>query len=343
MATGSDTKMAAEIAEIPEVLGRQVREGMPVYRETGRRLRAAGLRGFVTCARGTSDHAATFFKYIFETGTGLPVASIGPSVASVYNTKLKLEGFAAFTFSQSGGSPDLAALQAAAGRGNAQTIAVLNVADSPVGEGADTVLPVLAGPEEAVAATKSFVGMLFASLAILAGYRDDHDLESALVELPDLAREALGSDWSSATVPLARSSSLFCIGRGPSLAIAGEAALKFKETCQLHAEACSAAEVLHGPVAIANARLAALIFGSGGMAGASCLATVQRLRSQGAVAYTVGTVHGPRVLPVPASTHDLLDPVLQAIAFYRFVEDLAIRIGQNPDAPEGLSKVTKTM
>ncbi len=340
---GSDTKMAAEIAEIPDVLRRQVIEGLPVYRETGRRLRGAGLRGFVTCARGTSDQAATFFKYIFETGTGLPVASIGPSVASVYNTRLRLEGFAALTFSQSGGSPDLAALQAAARQGNAHTIAILNVTDSPVGEGADTVLPVLAGPEEAVAATKSFIGMLFASLSILAGYRDDHSLESALRDLPDLALEALDSDWSSATVPFARSSSLFCIGRGPSLAIAGEAALKFKETCQLHAEACSAAEVLHGPVAIANARLAALIFGVGGMAGASSLATVQRLRGQGAMVYTVGAVHGPRVLPVPTGIHDLVDPVLQAIAFYRFVEDLAIRIGQNPDAPLGLTKVTRTV
>jgi len=335
--------MAAEIADIPQVLERQVSGGLPLYLDTGAWLRSMDLRGFVTCARGTSDQAATFFKYAFETTTGLPVTSIGPSVASIYHARLKLDGFAALSFSQSGGSPDLVALQAAAGRGGATTIAILNVTDSPLGAGASAVLPVLAGPEVAVASTKSFVGMLFASLAILAGYQGDRALEARLREFPDKARLALDTDWSASMDQLARSSSIFCIGRGPSMAIAGEAALKIKETCQLHAEAFSAAEFMHGPVALADAGRTALLFGSGGLADASLRHAASRMRSQGMTVYSAGTSGRPGASAAQAGSHEYLDPILQIIAFYRFVENVAISAGHDPDVPRGLTKVTRTM
>ncbi len=335
--------MAAEIADIPQVLERQVSGGLPLYLETGAWLRSMDLRGFVTCARGTSDQAATFFKYAFETTTGLPVTSIGPSVASIYHARLKLDGFAALSFSQSGGSPDLVALQAAAGRGGATTIAILNTTDSPLGAGASVVIPVLAGPEVAVASTKSFVGMLFASLAILAGYQGDQALEARLRELPDKARLVLDTDWSAAMDQFARSSSIFCIGRGPSLAIAGEAALKFKETCQLHAEAFSAAEFMHGPVVLAGADRTALLFGSEGLADKSLRHAACKMRSQEMTVFSAGTPGRTGVLAAPAGNHEYLDPILQIIAFYRFVEEVAVSTGHDPDAPRGLTKVTKTM
>ena len=274
------TLMAAEIAEIPDVIARQI-DALDTYLEAGRHLRQDGTRGLVTCGRGTSNHAATFFKYLVETSTGLPVASIGPSVVSVYDATLRLDGFACLTFSQSGGSPDLAALQQAAKDGGAQTTAVLNVLESPVGDGADLVLPVLAGPERAVAATKSFVGMTVASLAIVAGYLNDGELIVALKTLPDLARDALGRDWSHAGPPLARANSLYCVGRGLNLAVAAEAALKLKETCHLHAEACSAAELFHGPVAIVDGSFGALVFGTRGRAESSIDASIARLRELG--------------------------------------------------------------
>ena len=335
--------MAAEIAEIPVVLERQVDTGLPIYLETGERLRGMSVHGFVTGARGTSGQAATFFKYVFETATGLPVTPIGPSVASIYHAKLNLGGFAALSFSQSGGSPDLVALQQAAGEGGAHTIAVLNVTDSPLGAGAGSVVPVFAGPEAAVASTKSFVGMLFASLAILAGYQGDQALESRLRMLPDMARRALDSDWTTAADRIARSSSIFCIGRGPSLAVAGEAALKIKETCQLHAEAFSAAEFMHGPVALAGPGLTALTFGSGSLADASIRHAECRMRSQEMTVFSAGMSNGPGGLPAPGGNHEFLDPVLQVIAFYRFVEDLAVSTGHDPDTPRGLTKVTKTV
>ncbi|MFS4580658.1 SIS domain-containing protein [Phaeobacter sp. C3_T13_0] len=341
--TATKTFMAREIAEIPAMFERQLRDGLDQYWDVGARLHTSDLNGFVTCARGTSDHAATFFKYMMETQTGLPVASIGPSVASVYNSRLKLSGFASVAFSQSGGSPDLTKLQAAASEGGARTVSILNVVDSSLGKASETVLPIYAGPETAVAATKSYVGMLFATLGILAGFTNDKELKAAMLELPDLARSTLMADWSAAALPIARSGSMFCIGRGPGFSIAAEAALKFKETCRLHAEAYSAAEVLHGPVAIAGGQFAALLFSSDGPASESVQAARQKLLTQGASVFSTGAEHKPGVLFVPKVDHKFLTPLLQAIAFYGFVEDLSLRLGNNPDAPAGLLKVTETI
>ncbi|WP_380057412.1 SIS domain-containing protein [Falsihalocynthiibacter sp. SS001] len=341
--TVHQTHMAREIAEIPAMFERQLSEGLEQYFEVGANLRASNLNGFVTCARGTSDHAATFFKYLMETRTGLPVASLGPSLASVYETQLKLNGFGSIAFSQSGGSPDLTKLQAAAKEGGAKTVSILNVVESPLGSASDTVLPIYAGPETAVAATKSYVGMLFASLGILAGFNNDQRLMASLFDLPELARSTLNADWSAAAIPFARSGSMFCVGRGPGFSIAAEAALKFKETCRFHAEAYSAAEMLHGPVAIAGDQFAALLFSSDGPASVSLNAARQKLLKQGASVFMTGEAHETGVLFVPKARHELLDPLLQAIAFYRFVEDLSLRLGHNPDAPTGLLKVTETL
>ena len=334
--------MASEIHEIPDMLARQI-DNVEAYWNIGQRLKEDDIRGIVTCARGTSDHAANFFKYLMEPQTGLPVASIGPSVASVYGSRLRLEGFACLSFSQSGASPDLAALQTSAKKGGARAIAILNETESPLGKGADTVLPVMAGPERAGAATKSFVGMMFASLGILAGYRRDKAIMNAFGDLPGLALEALGLDWSSAALPLARSGSLYCVGRGTGLAVAAEAALKFKETCRLHAEAHSAAEIFHGPIAISGERFAVLFFGGRGGVESSLDMAVENLRTQGASVFLAHPDSEKASLPVPFSTHDLFDPLLQSITFYCFVEKLARGLGENPDAPSGLRKITETV
>ena len=205
------------------------------------------------------------------------------------------------------------------------------------------MLPVLAGLERAVAATKSFAGMLFASLAILAGYRQDWEMRAAFEELPGLALEALGLDWSSAALPLARSGSLFCVSRGTGLAVAAEAALKFKETCRLHAEAHSAAELFHGPVAIVNERFPVLFFGARGSAESSLDAAIKGLRKRGACVLLAHPDSEKASLPMPRSRQEVFDPLIQSVAFYKFVERLARDLGKDPDAPPGLNKVTKTV
>ena len=343
MAEKASTWMRAEIDEIPDVLQRQIDLGLEDYWEAGRDLAARDLNGFVTCARGTSDHAATFFKYLIEIHTGLPVASIGPSVGSLYKAPLKLENFACLTLSQSGGSPDLAALQTTAKAGGAETIAILNETDSLVGRSASCVLPIHAGPEKAVAATKSYIGMLFASLGLMAGFLGDNELKSALGSLPDYARKAVENDWAEAIVPVARAQSLFCVGRGPGLAVAGEAALKFKETCHLHAEAYSAAEILHGPVAVVDPSFATLFFDTGDASQSSLDLAEEKLLAKGATVFRVSVLNGWNVAEGMRAGHPLMEPVLHAISFYGFVEALSVQLGFNPDAPVGLKKVTQTI
>jgi len=337
------TKMAAEIAEIPEMLARQIDTGLDDYLAAGRDLASCDLRGFVTCARGTSDNAATFLKYVIEIRAGLPVASIGPSAGSVYDAPLRLGDFACLTFSQSGTSPDIVALQEAAARGGARTIAFLNETGSRAGAGAETVLPLHAGPERAVAATKSFVAMLFASLGLAAGLLRDKSLEDDLRSLPEPMAGALQDDWPLAGFAVVRPASLYCIGRGPGLAVAAEAALKFKETCRIHAESCSAAEILHGPVVLAGTGLAALLFDAEDEAKASVRAALKRLCERGARTFLVSSDASEETrLPVPRCGNPLLVPLLQIVGFYRFVEALSRELGEDPDRPEGLAKVTET-
>ena len=337
------SQMAKEIAEIPDVLQRQIDNGLDRYLDFGRELSVHRPRGFVTCARGTSEHAANFFKYVVESRTGIPVASIGPSVASVYSASLNLSGFVCMTFSQSGCSPDLAAFVRAASVGNARTVAIVNQSNSPVEQASDIALAVLAGPETAVAATKSFVSMLFAGLGVLSGFLNDRSLEESLRRFPNTARLALDCDWSRAEVPMARSGSLFCIGRGPGYAVAQEAALKLKETCRLHAEAYSAAEVMHGPVVLANRSFSALLFDSSDGARRSILAAKAELQGRLARTFLVTDDQAqPDRLAIPQSSHPLLVPLTQITAFYAYVETLCRKLGENADQPSGLQKVTET-
>ncbi|QDG94761.1 SIS domain-containing protein (plasmid) [Rhizobium sp. NIBRBAC000502774] len=336
--------MLREIREIPTVVARQLVDALPAYWEEGLRLRREKPRFIITCARGSSDQAALFFKYLVETRIGIPVASVGPSVASVYASSLDYRDGVCLTVSQSGGSPDLASLQAAARAGGARTVALLNTPQSLVGDTADTVLPMFAGPELAVAATKSYVASLVALLAVIAAWSDDRTLMEALKNLPVVLDQAVEQDWSAALIPVAASRSLFTIARGPTAAVAGEAALKLKETCRLHAEAYSAAEVRHGPIALARDRFAAILFATEDQGGTSLREAGHALADAGASVFAVGSsVPGLTALPFASAGHPLVDPVSQVSSFYRFVEALSVALGENPDKPDLLKKVTETV
>ena len=338
----TETLMLREIREIPDVVARQVTVGASLYRDAGARLRRDAPRFIVSCARGSSDQAASYFKYLAEVRLGVPVASIGPSVASVYNAELHLAKALLLTVSQSGGSPDLVDLQAKGQAGGAYTLALLNETDSPVGNAADSVLPMSAGPEKAVAATKSFVASLVALASVVAAWSEDEALNEALERLPEAIARSLECDWSAAAVPIAAAQSLYTMSRGPGLAIAGEAALKLKETCRLHAEAYSAAELRHGPIVLARDRFAALVFTNGDQSDASVLDAAERLAAAGTCVFIAGGT-GRKALPVVPAPDPLLAPICHAVSFYRFVEGLSVSLGENPDAPAMLRKVTETV
>jgi glucosamine--fructose-6-phosphate aminotransferase (isomerizing) len=336
--------MAAEVAEIPAAAARFLAGAQPALAAAAAALRARDPGLFVTVARGSSDHAATYLKNAVELQAGVPVASAGPSVASVYRRPLRLAAAACLGISQSGQSPDIVETMRAAAAAGAVTVAITNAADSPLAAASEHCLPLLAGSERSVAATKTFVTSVLAGLALLAEWRADADLRAAVAGLPEALAAALELDWSPLAARLVRARSAFVIGRGPAIAIAGETALKLKETCGLHAEAYSAAEVLHGPAAIVQAQFPVLALAVGDAAEPGVVQTAERLAAQGADVFVTGAAAAGTVrLPAPRGLHPLVAPLVLAVGAHACVEALARRRGFDPDLPPHLRKVTETV
>ncbi|AYD03238.1 SIS domain-containing protein [Neorhizobium sp. NCHU2750] len=338
------THMRQEINEIPEAVARLLDRSAADLQKAGNALRAADPAFLVTIARGSSDHAATFIKYAVELTAGRPVASLGPSLASIYGAKMKLAGGAAIAISQSGKSPDIVAMADAATKSGAVTVALTNTLASPITDASLHAVDINAGPELAVAATKSFVNSIVAGLALLSEWTGDEALKAAICDLPDHLHKAVALDWSEFADRLGEAESLYMLGRGPALAIASEAALKFKETSNMHAEAYSAAEVLHGPVALVENSFPVLAFAARDAAEASVVEIVDSLAGKRALAFaTSGKVSSARQLPFVATGHPLTDALALIVPFYGFVEAWSRSKGFNPDQPAALKKVTETL
>jgi glucosamine--fructose-6-phosphate aminotransferase (isomerizing) len=341
----SATYMAAEIAETAAALRRQLDANAGAAKRLAAELRAREPALVVTIARGSSDHAALFLKHVVELKLGLACASLGPSIASLYRAPLRLSGALAITISQSGRSPDIVAMQHAAKAAGATTVALVNDAASPVAADADAVLPLLAGEERSVAATKSMIASLAAGAALVAEWAEDGELAGALDRLPtvlDASRAAAPADMEAT---LAATNSLFVVGRGATFAVAMEAALKLKETSAIHAEAFSSAEVLHGPAGVIGPGFPVLGFAPADAARGGFFDTVDRLASFGAAPLLVDVERHPRwpTLVSPDGRHAFTTPILALHAFYGLAESTARRRGRNPDAPPHLAKVTRTV
>ncbi|UXU74211.1 MULTISPECIES: SIS domain-containing protein [unclassified Paracoccus (in: a-proteobacteria)] len=340
----TQTHMAREVAEIPQAAARFLDQSRQMVLDAAAALRRKDPDLVVTVARGSSDHAATYLKYAIELEAGVPVASVGPSIASIYRRPLRLGKAACLGISQSGRSPDIVEMMRASGDGGALSIAITNFEHSPMATASAHCLPLQAGEEKSVAATKTFVTSVLAGLSLLAEWREDHALQDAVAGLPDAFAQAINLDWSALSARLARANSAFVLGRGPGFAIACEAALKFKETCGLHAEAYSAAEVLHGPAAIVQASFPVLALGIEDAALPQLKATAERLAAQGADVFVTGTeVGGAVTLPSVGDLHPLVAPLVTIAGFYAFIEGLARRRGFDPDTPPHLRKVTETV
>jgi glucosamine--fructose-6-phosphate aminotransferase (isomerizing) len=342
--TDAPTHMAEEIAETPHAVQRLLDGEAANIAAIGRKLRDAGPPVVVTCARGSSDNAAAYFKYLTEMHLGVPVASMGPSIASVYQRPLRLKGAMLVAVSQSGQSPDIVALQAAARAGGAYAVSIVNQADSPLAHQADAVVALHAGEERSVAATKSCLASAVALAAIVAEWADDDALRKAVRRLPETLAGALACDWSAALDALAPAASAYVIGRGPALPVAAEAALKLKETAMLHAEAFSGAEVMHGPLQVLKPGFPVIAFRQADASADAMTAAVARLRGAKGHVFVADTApDGPDGLPVAATGHGALDPLSALLSFYGLAETVARTRGHAPDAPSLLRKVTETI
>jgi len=334
--------MFREAGEAGNAVRTQLERNRVRAHSLGARLRASPPRAVVTCARGSSDHAATFAKYLFETRAGVLTASAAPSIASVYGARQDLRECLFIAISQSGRSPDLIATTQAAREAGALVVALVNDEESPLAALAEHCLPLCAGAEQSVAATKSYIASLAALVHVTAEWTRDGPMQQALECAPGDLERAWELDWSAALETLRPASHLYVIARGVGLGVAQEAALKCKETCGLHAESFSAAEVRHGPQALLHGNFPALLFAQDDETREGIEKLGAELVARGVDVLAAGAdVAGAVRLPTLES-HPVIQPLLIAQSFYRLANALAIARGCDPDRPPHLRKVTET-
>jgi glucosamine--fructose-6-phosphate aminotransferase (isomerizing) len=335
--------MEAECKEGPDAVRRQARAIQAPLTELLRRIKRHPPNFVLTCARGSSAHSATFGKHLVERYLGVPVGAFAPNMATIYKQRLKLNDQLFLAVSQSGRSDDLVETTTMAKSAGALTVAIVNDSDSPLANSCDIMLPMAAGPELSVAATKSFVTSLSAWLHIVAGWAALDELRASIERLPDRLAAATRLDWGTALKILCEAKSLLSIGRGPTLAIAREAALKLKETANIHAEAFSGAEFLHGPITLVEASYPVLLFTPTDEAGKGVRLLAAKLRQKNASVFITG--HGRKradVLPALTPDHPDTDAVCLIQSFYALTIRLAQSRGLDVDRPRHLQKVTRT-
>ena len=347
------TRMFREAAEGPLAVREQLRRNRGLVAGAAAMLRDMAPRAVVTCARGSSDHAATFAKYLIETRLGILTSSAAPSVSSVYAAKADLKDTLFLAISQSGASPDLLATAEAAKKAGARVIAMVNAEGSPLASIAHLTIPLCAGSETSVAATKSYIASLAAIIHLAGSWADDAEMLAALESAPVSLARAWGLDWTVAAAKLQPATGMYVVGRGLGLGVAQEAALKLKETCGLHAEAFSAAEVKHGPMALVGAGFPVLLFAQDDETRDGVETLANELAERGATVMLASSrdassnaeardVAGPTRLDF-IGAHPAIEPMLFIQSFYRVANALSIARGRDPDHPPHLRKVTETL
>lgn len=335
--------MYREALQAPDVVTRQLDAYPQQMHELAQRCRATSDAMVATIARGSSDHAAQFVGYLLMSRLGLWVSSLPMSLVTLFHAPLRADHVMTLAFSQSGRSPDLVIPTQYLREHGALTIALVNELDSPLQHAAEYFIPLHAGTEHSVAATKSYLAQLVAGASLVARWQDDPALWGALQRLPELLQANASVDWSAAISDLVDVDQLMVLGRGFGYPVAMEAALKLKETCGIQAHAYSSAEVQHGPMSLIGQGYPVILLALPGPTLDGVLALAARLRDRGAKVLLIGPQELPGVnLPYVGSLSHELDPILAIFNFYRLVEALARAKGLNPDQPRFLSKVTCT-
>ena len=337
------TRMHIEAGQAAQAVRDQLFSNAEEMERLGERLRRLSPRAVVTCARGSSDHAATFAKYLIETRLGVLTSSAAPSVSSVYDTRPDLTDSVCLAISQSGASPDLLAAVGKAREAGAVVLALVNAKDSPLAQRADHVVPLCAGAETSVAATKSFIASLSAIIHLVSCWAEDRELSEEIRKAPRHLERAWSLDWSAAVERLKSATDLYVIGRGMGLGVAQEAALKLKETCGLHAEAVSAAELRHGPMALVRPGFPVLVFSQNDEARAGVELLAGELVTRKADVMIAGSRCQGAIHLASEPAHPVIEPMLIAQTFYRMANALSLARGFDPDRPPNLRKVTETV
>jgi len=337
------TLMFAEAGEASSVVAKALDTNKGSIERLVRLLRARRPRAVVTAARGSSDNAATYARYLIETKLGVLTSSAAPSIASVYSATPDLSETVVLAISQSGRSPDILAIAEAARKSGAPVVAMVNDETSPLADMADVFLPLCAGAERSVAATKTYLSSTALIAQMIAAWSGDDLLGSAVHSLPGLMQRAWQCDWSAALSVLVEANDLYVVGRGVGFGAAQEAALKFKETCGLHAEAFSAAEVRHGPMALVGNGFPTFILAQDDATKSGVKELADSFFANSAKLVLAG-LSDSRAITLPVlNAHSVIQPILLLQSFYKFAASLACARGRNPDTPPFLNKVTETV
>jgi glucosamine--fructose-6-phosphate aminotransferase (isomerizing) len=336
----AETAMAREIREIPLTTERLLAEH-DLIATAANRIRQSNPRVVIISGRGSSGNAGTFLRYLFETRAGLLVSTSAPSVVTAYKQSIDMQDAVFIVISQSGRSPDLVAGALSARKSGALTIAIVNDVTSPVALACELKLPIGAGLERSVAATKSVVLSMVIGVQLIASLTSDHGLSEKITQLPQRFSDALACDWSAWSGSFAAARASFVIGRGFGLGPAREIGLKITETMRLPTLSYSAAEVRHGPLASASAETPLLVLRQNDGSSAMVDALIADLRARKLNVFSVGDPSG--TLPWIGNDDPICDAITMLLPAYATIEQAARDRGFDPDNPPNLTKITETL
>ena len=331
----TQTIMEQEAKQAPSVIEGQLAANKEQAEKIGAKLREIDPKMVMIIGRGSSDHAGVFGKYLIEIEAGVPTFAAAPSVSSVYGKQLKLAQALVIVISQSGRSPDIIAQAEMAKKAGAYCVALVNDETSPLKDIVDEVLPLKAGAEISVAATKSYLATLSALLQLTAYWTENQELIAALTTLPSALQTIIDSEPQLTSQSIDGVKNMVVLGRGLGYAITKEMALKLKEVSSIHAEAFSSAEFLHGPVTLVEQGLAILNCAVNDESAKSHQEQIDEMAQRGA-----DLVH---IRQTDNAVHPRLAPLVVLQRFYLDVAEVAVSRGFNPDEPKGLKKVTRTL
>lgn len=330
----TNTIMESEARQSPLVIQKQIQLNDKTVHKIAHQLISLDPKMVMIIGRGSSDHAGVFAKYLIEIELNIPTCSAAPSVSSIYKKQLKLDSAVVIVISQSGRSPDIIEQAKMAKYGGAYCIAIVNDETSPLKDIVDEVLPIRAGKEVSVAATKSYLATLSAIVHLISVWSKNNELYSSLKRLPAVMKEVIANDIQLLPADFEHIKNMVVLSRGISLGIANEMALKLKEVCSIHAEAFSSAEFLHGPITLVEKGIHIL----------NCVVKDECEASHSQQIHEIIKRNG-RVIFIDQAgleIHPRLAPLLILQRFYIDIANISVALGLNPDEPTGLKKVTQT-
>lgn len=337
--------MASEIASTPEVFT-AINSSSNEFLKVKNLIQDKNIHSVLILARGTSDNAAHFLKYLIEVKMGLPVGLTSPSSVSIYHSQLQYKGVLVIAISQSGQSPDLVEFARAAKGAGAELISMTNDSNSPLAEIAHFHFPLLAGPELAVAATKSYSAQLLISYLLVSTWVGEVALTDEIIDQSHrlIANKNLVDE---AVTSCSRENEFVFLGRGFAYANARESALKVQETAKISVQGLSTADYLHGPISALTPSTQLFILTPHCLPERSIADAVERIRKSVDRIYWIGSGGLPRegdiVIPGSECSDEIASSIVDAIALQSFALHFAKKSGFDPDAPVGLSKVTLTL